>query len=322
MQPQLPEGYSARAGTLDDLDAVIELVDALERSFGLEPDANREEMTWLWRLPSMDLDRDTRVVTAGDAVVGYANVARVHPQETSPWHVRGRVHPSHHGRGVGAWLAAWNEQAVASLARTGIRSDVIAEDASAAELLRVRGYVDVRSFFTMCRPLAEEDDAGTLPPGIRIRPFRDVEDDRLLFELEERAFAEHWGFEPTTFESWNDALKGEDWDPSLVWIAEADGAPAGFNVSFLFEQCGYVGILGVVREFRGRGIATALLHASFHEFARRGNREARLGVDALNTTGAVALYERVGMRVCRRYDLYDLGTEEAANVSGGAETTA
>ena len=308
---QLPEGYRSRPATLEDIDAVVELVDDLERSFGLDPDENRAEITWLWTLPSTDLERDTRVVTLRDAVVGYADHVRVHPEQTGPWQVTARVHPSHRGRGVGTWLASWNEVDVAPHAANGIRTNVIDRDEAAAELLRGRGFVDVRSFFTMCRPLDAEEDAGTEPAGVTIRPFRDVEDDRTVYELEEGSFADHWGNEPTSFESWNEALKGEDWDPSLVWIAEADGTPAGFNASFLFETCGFVGILGVLPEFRGRGIATALLHRAFAEFARRGRREAKLGVDALNTTGAVALYEKVGMHVCRRYDLYDLGTQEA-----------
>jgi mycothiol synthase len=313
---QLPEGYLSRPATLADLDAVIALVDDLERSFGLDPDENRAEITWLWTLPSTDLERDTRIVTLGDTVVGYADNVRVHPEQTGPWQVTARVHPSHRGRGVGAWLSSWNESTVAPRAANGIRTNVIDRDEAAAELLRGRGFVDVRSFFTMCRQLAAEEDEGTEPAGVTIRPFRDGQDDRLVYELEEGAFADHWGYEPTSFESWNDALKGEDWDPSLVWVAEADGTPAGFNVSFLFETCGYVGILGVLREFRGRGIATALLHRSFAEFARRGRREAKLGVDALNTTGAVALYEKVGMHVCRRYDLYDLGTPDAKETPG------
>ena len=40
-------------------------------------------------------------------------------------------------------------------------------------------------------------------------------------------------------------------------------------------------------------------------FAERGKRSAGLGVDAENTTGAVALYERVGMHAVRRSDTWE-----------------
>ena len=37
----------------------------------------------------------------------------------------------------------------------------------------------------------------------------------------------------------------------------------------------------------------------------RGSAHVSLMVDAENTTGAVRLYERAGMRMSRRYDLVD-----------------
>jgi ribosomal protein S18 acetylase RimI-like enzyme len=54
------------------------------------------------------------------------------------------------------------------------------------------------------------------------------------------------------------------------------------------------------------------------ELAGRGSREVRLGVDTQNVHGAVALYERVGMSVYRRYDRFDIGTSEAGEQTGGA----
>jgi ribosomal protein S18 acetylase RimI-like enzyme len=47
--------------------------------------------------------------------------------------------------------------------------------------------------------------------------------------------------------------------------------------------------------------------------------EVRLYVDARNVHGAVALYEGVGMSVYRRYDTFDLGTREAAELGPDAE---
>jgi ribosomal protein S18 acetylase RimI-like enzyme len=48
-----------------------------------------------------------------------------------------------------------------------------------------------------------------------------------------------------------------------------------------------------------------LLHHSFRDFRSRGATRVGLGVDARNTTGAVELYERVGMHVTRRNDTYE-----------------
>jgi mycothiol synthase len=55
--------------------------------------------------------------------------------------------------------------------------------------------------------------------------------------------------------------------------------------------------LGVRRVSRRRGIATALLAATFAEARSRGITEVELAVDSESETGAPVLYERAGMRV-------------------------
>jgi hypothetical protein len=51
---------------------------------------------------------------------------------------------------------------------------------------------------------------------------------------------------------------------------------------------------------------TVLLTHAFAVFQERGLPRAGLGVDAENTTGAVALYGRAGMSVVRRHDTREL----------------
>jgi ribosomal protein S18 acetylase RimI-like enzyme len=70
-------------------------------------------------------------------------------------------------------------------------------------------------------------------------------------------------------------------------------------------QFGWIGSLGVRRPWRRRGLATALLLHSFRDFRERGGTRVGLGVDGENTTGAVRLYESVGMHVARRSDIYE-----------------
>lgn len=64
-------------------------------------------------------------------------------------------------------------------------------------------------------------------------------------------------------------------------------------------------VLGVRPLWRRRGLAKALLRHSFRDFRDRGATRVGLGVDGENTTGAVRLYEHVGMRVVRRTDTYE-----------------
>ena len=52
-------------------------------------------------------------------------------------------------------------------------------------------------------------------------------------------------------------------------------------------------------------LGTALLRHSFRDFRDRGATRVGLGVDGENTTGAVRLYESVGMRQVRRSDTYE-----------------
>ena len=68
---------------------------------------------------------------------------------------------------------------------------------------------------------------------------------------------------------------------------------------------GWVGTLGVTRSYRRNGLGLALLQHSFNEFYKRGRKQVGLGVDAGSLTGAVRLYERAGMHVAVRFDLYE-----------------
>lgn len=274
----------------------------------------REDLVWTWHLPTTELGRDTRVVLDRETVVAYGEATWKHPSEGGPLFVFAWVHPEAKGAGIDEWLLSWGETVADERGSDGIRTDAADIDRARQDLLRSRGYVHVRSSFTMSRSLAPDEDAGTIPPSVEIRPYEDA-DERVLHAVNEAAFAEHWGFRPTSLDSFNEELHGDDWDPSLVFLADVHGETVGFVIAFRFEACGYVADLGVLEEWRGRGIATALLRRAFAELARRGMREVRLGVDAQNAQGAVALYERVGMTVYRRYDTFDMRTPEAAGAS-------
>ncbi|NKQ35221.1 MAG: GNAT family N-acetyltransferase [Chloroflexi bacterium] len=58
--------------------------------------------------------------------------------------------------------------------------------------------------------------------------------------------------------------------------------------------------IGVIRGWRQRGIASALIAAAMRAFRDEGLEYAKLGVDTENPTGALRLYENLGFYSVRR----------------------
>ena len=68
---------------------------------------------------------------------------------------------------------------------------------------------------------------------------------------------------------------------------------------------GWIGSIGVRRAWRRRGPRASRSSATRSgASARSGETVVALGVDAENPTGAVRLYERAGMRVLWRADVW------------------
>ncbi len=177
----------------------------------------------------------------------------------------------------------------------------------ARRLLLDEGYRHVRSFYRMA---IELDDAPPVEPdwpeGVEVRTFRPGDDDRATYEAMEEAFQDHWGHGRREFEDWRHRrLERPGFDPSLWHLAVADGRVVGASLCDIHGDENWVSTLGVVREWRGRGLGMALLRHSFVEFHCRGGRRVVLGVDAESLTGATRLYERAGMHVDRQYDRYE-----------------
>jgi mycothiol synthase len=306
----LPAGYRARPAEPGDLEAVDDLFAAYNRAFEISSDPMRAYFEWVWPQEAVDLPRDTRVVQASDgSVTAYAELWGYPSHRSRDAMVC--VHPDHAGRGLGSTLVGWTERRARELLASGVPltriwNGVSANDDAAHELLGSFGYAMVRRYFQMQRALNPDEAPGQPPDGVVIRPYAD-RDERVLHEVLERAFSDHFGWEPTPFDEWRDGWMGSPtWEPSLVFLAEVDGSVVGAIAAVDADaETGFVTQLGVLAEHRRRGIATRLLHRSFAAIAERGRTKAQLGVDSENASGATALYERAGMTVLWQSDLFE-----------------
>ena len=186
------------------------------------------------------------------------------------------------------------------------RQSVNAGDEAAAAMLRCRGLHLVRHFWHMSVELKTDVVAGPAPSGIAITSLRSQDDLRDVHAVFDEAFVDHWGYEPEPFEAWaQDRTQGPDYDPALWRLAWEDRRRVGALTAVVLGGVAWVTELGVRREARGRGIGAAMLQRAFEGFAARRIRSVVLVVDSANATGATALYERVGMRVVKRFDVWE-----------------
>ena len=220
----------------------------------------------------------------------------------------GAVHPAHRGRGIGTRLLDRIEERAAHLlagvTAPTFRHSINAGDRAAAGMLSARGLRPVRHFWHMGIDL-EEPIEPTPAEAIEVVGIDPGEDLASVHAILTEAFAEDWGYHPEPFEEWaEDYRRSPNFDPTLWLLAKAGALPVGALCAHVASEHGWVDEVGVLASHRGRGIAGALIRRSFASFAERGVSRVALNVDADNPTGATALYERSGMRVIRRWDLW------------------
>lgn len=306
----LPDGYSVRAATRDDAPAITDMLIEQEMLLNGQAESTTEDLYDDWSTPGLELERDTWVLVHGDELAAYAGIVKKIPPAT--YAAYGAVRPSHWGRGLGAYLFETVETRALEKGRgpVAVRQWVDAKDAAALSLLTERGYEFVRRFWRMDLSLdADPSRAGDLD-GVAVRPFVKGRDERRAHEVLEEAFMDHWGFTPRSYEEAAAGRWEADWfDPQMSLVAEAGGQMVAVCINSRRNDDGYVEDIGVLKGWRGRGIAEALLRRSFDIFRGVGLKRASLNVDSDNSTGAMRLYERVGMQPGTSYDVLERRVE-------------
>jgi mycothiol synthase len=318
----LPEGFTARGARLEDVESAIKLFNAwsqaiLQRDEFIDPSDIRNE----WVSPGFNPAEDIRLVfTPNGEMVGYIEVWTTSKPPVHPW-VWGRVHPEHEGLGIGTGLLQWAEQRAEQalpMIPQGLRFaphvGVYRQADRSRKLFEELGYGHIRSHYRMLIEMEEPAPEPVWSEGITLRIYQPETDAETVYRAFVDSFRDHFGFVEEPFEQGFERfrhfqLQSEDFDPTLLFLAidGLSGEIAGINIcqAHVYDdpQVGWVGILGVRRPWRKRGLGLALLRHSFNEFYRRGKRRVGLGVDAQNLTGALRLYESAGMHVHHVFDI-------------------
>jgi mycothiol synthase len=178
-------------------------------------------------------------------------------------------------------------------------------------LLTQDGFEPVRYGIGMVRPCADPMEPHPLPEGLEIRPVKE-EHYRQIWEANQEAFQDHWGFVPATEENFKEWLDNPNFMPHLWKVAWDGNEVVGMVGNYIDEneneeyerKRGYTEDIFVRRPWRRRGVARALLTQSVVMFQEMGMEETCLGVDTQNPNGAKRLYESVGYKENKRQIIY------------------
>jgi mycothiol synthase len=297
-----PPGYTARPLTEDDAAAVAALVDEFDATYVEDPDRHSpsEVEGWWARL---DLAGDSLAFFGASGVLAACGTA--YERRADVLDLDAFVHPAYQGRGLGGALLAWLEDEGRRRGRSTLHTAALAADEAARTLVEARGFRPARHFYRMLIDLDAPPPDPVWPEGFEVSTFAPG-DEQELHDVIEEAFADHWGHELHDLDHWQTTLFGQGWwDPSLVYIVRAGGEAVAAEINAVRFGMGWIGSLGTLEPWRGKGLGRALLLQAFGELYRRGERRIGLAVDADNETGATHLYESVGMRVAWQADVYE-----------------
>lgn len=213
-----------------------------------------------------------------------------------------------------AWLVERGAERVGLApldAEVVLMAEAVEADVRRRDALLRAGLERTRTFYRMGINLRASPSPATPPAGVTVRPAGMEIEGLAVAAAHAQAFRDHWGYaeqSPEAFlEEWRLDTAGQRTD--FNFVAEAGGAIVGY---VLCEDnyrgdasTAFVEYLGVLPAWRKRGVAHALLATAFQAMRGAGYQAARLGVDASSPTGALRLYERVGMHVVEQVNRYE-----------------
>jgi mycothiol synthase len=296
----------------EDAPAVYELTQASETHDVGRSLIELEEIRADWARPSYDLTEQSRGYFDSDQLVAYGEVHK--------GRLEAYVHPGHHGRGIGTALFGWAVERARELGYERVGQTVPITNTAAIALLIRHGCQLLYSSWILELPAGASIADVELPPGHRLRRFDPDRDAFDVYRTFEDAFNEWPNRLPSTIDDWQAVTWGRpDFEPWQI-LTVTEGNARGEQVVgacrvSVHEDEAWVDQIAVCREARGRGIGRALLVAAFARACQHGATTLRLNTDS--RTGALGLYQHVGMTVVETYQHYARNlTREVARSRG------
>jgi ribosomal protein S18 acetylase RimI-like enzyme len=300
-----------RAYCPTDAPAVADLLNLVDEHAGGHGGTTADGVTSFVATLVPDPGADTRLVFAGDVLVA-AGITAPPPPGGFRVDLIGGVHPNWRGQGLGRTMLAWQidraEQMHKEIAPDAVwqaQRGIELDDHDAVRLFQRYALTPVRYWFEMTADTVAAP-AVPAPVGVTIVAYQPAYESA-VHEAHMAAFRDHWGFQYREREEWLElTVRQKTFLPRLSRVVLDGDELAGYLLAHLDTDPSrvHIGLIGVKRPWRRRGLAGAMLADVLRAARLAGHTCAALGVDADSLTGAVGVYERVGFRIDHRAVTY------------------
>jgi mycothiol synthase len=312
-----PDGLVARPPTNDDADAVVALIRSGFDAGLVNGQTATGNLLRHWQDPHrLEGDTDVIVVAPDGTVIGYLAYFQYEPFTVYEFQVF--VHPDYADTPLFSALVEVAESRARDTMRLAPEGEPVYLDGEVGDAAMVwrhayqaAAFKPVRVFLTMAVAFDEPPPPAQWPKGVGARAFVPGQDERTVWEVSEAAWVDHWRHTPMGYDEfvYLNITAQPGLDQSLWYLAvdgdKVVGVLIGLRERASMPDSGWISLLAVLSEHRGRGIGLALLREAFGEYYRRGYRKVGLLVDSASDTGAHRLYERAGMRETKRQWVYE-----------------
>ena len=223
----------------------------------------------------------------------------------------GLVHPLHRRAGIATELFSKGLQRVRKSGIKSIQVSVLETNAAAKGLLNHLTFKYIRHFWEM-RLHINSVRLPTARQGAAISRRLNQGEENLLTEIQNRCFADTWGFNPNTEEEITYRLNMHGRSPDDVTLTFLGDEPVGYCWTIINtdknekreNRRGLIHMLGVDPQYRQQEIGKAILLNGLQDLKSRGVDIVELTVDSENPA-ACSLYESAGFEVYAKAEWYE-----------------
>jgi mycothiol synthase len=281
--------YTIRSYKSSDLEALNRLYKEEERN---DSPANRLNR------PGVSPEQDLFVIEHDNQVIGYSQIEPELGIDRVILHCW--VQPGHRGNGLGKEFLTRAINRAEELSVKVVHVYLSPDNTKARNGLPKLGFKYVRRYLELILDIDKVSEAVLREAATGCRKLQPGEEEKIV-DIQNRAFAEHWGYNPNTAETITydinignrspddvllvceeDTITGYCWTEILTTDAGKDG-----------EKRGTINMIGTEPDYRGKGLGKKVLLAGLAYLKENGVKTVGLSVDSENRV-AYELYRSIG----------------------------